>query len=541
MTTTTRVLLAIADADAATTFAEMGRESGDFEVVATAVDSSEVYELLDDEIDVIVVHEHLGPLPTFDLARDLTVRHPDVGLVLLARQPTQDMLDGALRSGFRGIARLPLQLEEIQASVSAASEWTRAVRHRLQPGVEEADETSRGRMIAIAGGKGGVGTTTVAVQLAVLAQRSRRGRRVCLVDLDLQTGDVRSLLDLTHRRSITDLVGVASELSSRQLDESLSSHESGLRVLLPPVEGEFGEDVDALSARQILGGIRSRFDIVIVDVGSVMTEAGSVAVELSDQTIVVTTPDVPAMRGTNRLLTLWDRLQVRSDDIQVLLNRTSRDSEIQSDMVRRIVDGDTIEATIPAGFWSLESPANTGNVTRLADGAVRSGIEDVAQELKLTSGKRRRGLRKKASGEDGSVTVEWLAILPIVIIVTLVLWQAVLWGYTYVLASHSAREAAQVAAVTDGSLSSMQSRLESAARGSIPDGWRGGLQVRTSSGGTLDTVEVTLRVPILFPGMNSPWTASADQGTFREDPSALGVTTSDDAVAAPDTGTGGAS
>lgn len=522
--TTTRVLLAIGDADAATTFADMGRESGDFEVVSTAADSGEVYELLDDEIDVIVVHDRLGPLPTFDLARDLTVRHPDVGLVLLARQPSQELLDGALRSGFRGIARLPLELEEIQSTVNAASEWTRAVRRRLQPGIDPAEDDSRGRMIVVAGGKGGVGTTTVAVQLAVMAREGGRGRRVCLIDLDLQAGDVRSLLDLTHRRSITDLVGVASELSSRQLDDALSSHESGLRVLLPPVEGEFAEDVDAVSARQILGGIRSRFDVVVVDVGSVMTEAGSVAVELADLTIVVTTPDVPSMRGTNRLLNLWDRLQVSTDDVKVLLNRTSRDTEIQSEMVRRIVDGETIETTIPAGFWALESPANTGNVTRLADGPVRSAIQDVAEEIGVVSGRKRRGLRrKKAASEEGSITVEWLAILPIVIMVALILWQAVLWGFTYVLASHSAREAAQVLAITDGSLDDLQGQLENVARDSIPGGWREDLELETRAANDsddpddiLDVVTVTLKVPILVPGIGAAWEASADQGTLRE-------------------------
>jgi pilus assembly protein CpaE len=513
-----KVLLAIDDAAAATTFTDMGRESGEFEVVATAVSSGEVYEQLDDEIDVIVIHEKLGPLPTFDLARDLSVRHPDVGLVLLARQPSQDQLDSALRSGFRGIARMPLELEELTSSVTTAGEWTRAVRLRLRPGVDVEEVSWAGRMVTVAGGKGGVGTTTVATQLAVLARQAGRGRRVCLVDLDLQTGDVRSLLDLTHRRSITDLLSVAAELSSRQIDDALSSHETGLRVLLPPVEGELGEDVDAGATRQILGGLRSRFDVVVIDVGSVMTEAATVAVELADQTLVVTTPDVPSMRGVNRLLGLWDRLQVRSDDVRVVINKASRTSEIQADMVRRIVDADALDATIAADFWAFETPGNTGNVARLTEGAARSGLEEVAAELDLAHTRRRGRLRRKETAEEGSITVEWLALLPIVLTVALLTWQAVLWGFTYVLASHSAREAAQVLSVAEGDADELQGRLEDTARSSIPDGWRSGLQLRQGSetDETVETVEVELNVPILLPGMDSPWTASADQGSFRE-------------------------
>ena len=129
------------------------------------------------------------------------------------------------------------------------------------------------RMVAIAGAKGGVGATTVAVHLALEAARRGPDRSVCLVDFDLQAGDVRSYLDLTHRRSVGDLVDVASDLSSRQLDESLSAHPSGLRVLLPPPEGERAEDVTGDVARRILGALRSRFDVVVVDVGAMSPRA----------------------------------------------------------------------------------------------------------------------------------------------------------------------------------------------------------------------------------------------------------------------------
>ena len=87
-------------------------------------------------------------------------------------------------------------------------------------------------------------------------------------------------------------------------------HSTGLRVLLAPERGEDGEDISASAARQILGALKFQYDIVICDVGSVMTEAGAVAVEMASNVLIVTTPDVPAIRAANRLLRLWERLQI---------------------------------------------------------------------------------------------------------------------------------------------------------------------------------------------------------------------------------------
>lgn len=511
-----QVLLAIDDADTATTFADIGRESGEFVVARTAVSSSEVLSSLDDDVDVVVLHESLGPLPVLDLARDLSTRRPDTGMVLLARQPTQDLLDHALRSGFRGIAHLPLELEELQATTAAAGEWTRAVRQRLRGGEDDDQPRRRGYLLALAGGKGGVGTTTLAVQLAVAAQGGGNGQRVCLVDFDLQAGDARSLLDLTHRRSVADLVDVATDLSGRHVDDALSTHESGLRVLLPPAHGEVGEDVDAVVARHVLGGIRSRFDVVVVDAGAVMSEASIVAVELADQVLVVTTPDVPAMRAANRLLELWDRLQARNDHVKAVINRASRDSEIQADMVRRVLDVDTLDSTVPAGFWSLETAVNTGAVHRLDSGPVRDGIDQLAEELDVVPARRRgRSLTRR---QRGSVTVEFLGVLPLILIVALAVWQASLAGFTYVLSTAAAREAATALAVTERSDSELQPYLEQVAADRLPEGWRSSMALERMVDDATGTEHVTVRldVPILIPGQRSPWSMSSQAGTVRE-------------------------
>ncbi|MCZ0973134.1 hypothetical protein O1L55_20560 [Streptomyces albulus] len=104
-----------------------------------------------------------------------------------------------------------------------------------------------------------------AVHLALAARAA--GRRVALVDLDLQSGDLGSYLDVQFRRSVVDLAGI-QDISARVLKEAVHAHHTGLGLLLAPEEGERGEEVDDRAARQIVTALRGRYDVVIADCGS---------------------------------------------------------------------------------------------------------------------------------------------------------------------------------------------------------------------------------------------------------------------------------
>ncbi len=512
------VVLAVDDARFATGVTDLASESGAFtvaQVVANAGELIAAMELVD--CDAIVIHADLRPLPVVDLAREIVARRPDVGLVLLAERVDADVLQAALRAGFRGVARLPLSLEDLTAAIEDAGGWSQAVRSRL---TEAEHGSTAARMVAVAGAKGGVGTTTVAVHLALEAVRRGPDRSVCLVDFDLQAGDVRSYLDLTHKRSVADLVDVASDLTSRQLDESLSAHPSGLRVLLPPPEGERGEDVTGDVARRILGALRTRFDVIVVDVGATVTEGGAVATELADETLIVTTPDVPAMRGANRLLALWERLRIRKDHVRVLVNRFSRDSEVQPELVARVVGAPVLKSTLPAEFRALEAAANTGDATRLEDGLLARGLGRLAEEVRVAprrqAAKRILGGRPVAAAarsDVGAVMAEMVGMTGWILITMLLLWQLGLAGYTAVLGTHAAREAARELAVSTLNDVSLIAHLEDVAREDLPRSFEDQLRVTLPED---DRVRLTLRVPVLVPGLWSPVRISFEQETHRE-------------------------
>lgn len=530
------------------------RESDELEIAGTVASTGELLTRLSSGgVDVVLLHEGLGPLPMMDCARQLGSHHPEVGVVLVVSTATPELLRAALQSGARDVLAAPLSLEELHESILGAGEWSHTLTQRAVATEDHGEALrSAGTMVAVAGAKGGVGTTTIVVHLALEAAQDARNGTVCLVDLDLQAGDVRSLLDLSHRRSIADLVDVADGLTSGQLTASLYTHTSGLRVLLPPAHGEEAEDVTGPVARAILGGIRSRYDTVIVDTGAVVTDANAVAIEMADQVLVVATTDVPALRGANRLLELWRRIDARHDDVAVLLNRTSRNREVQPDLARKVVSVPVLDATVPAAFDELEAAANTGVPERLEEGKARTALRAVtaAVGLRTSAGPPPRGLRGRwavarsrraerrtvatagspaaAEGhgrpdvpgpadhptavvaEQGSITVEAVGVALPMLLVIVLLWQIVLVGTTFVFAGHAVREGARQMAV-----GATATEVERTVASTLPGAWgRSNPAIDVDVSGSM--VGIDLAVPALVPGVASPWTITSQAGTVKE-------------------------
>ena len=478
-----QVILGVDDRLAAAELLALLEESGEFAVLGTAATAAELDDMLGGrEPDVVLVHEGLGPLPTFDLVRQIGLRYPEVAVVVAVRDGTPEVYSAAMVAGARGVIPLPFTLEELQGRLAAAAAWSRAVRRHVADGLAEGALGAGGRLLVVAGAKGGTGATTVATHLALLAA-AEPDRRVCLVDLDLQAGDVPSLLDLTHHRSVADLVEIAGELTSRGLEQALYAHPSGLRVLLAPPDGERAEDVGAVTARQVLAGIRSRFDLVVVDCGTVVTEAGAAAVELADQVLVVTTPDVASLRATRRLARLWARLDARKeDDLLVVLNRASRSSEVQPDLVRKVAGAPLARTTLPAAFRALEAAVNTGSPERL-EGPLRRALQDLAREVGVVGRPAGRG-----RGEAGQSAVEFLGAFLLILALTVGIWQALLLGFGWTLAANAADKGARQLAVG--------APVRPAVLGQLPGGWRPGAQVTVDPAG----VTVRLAVPLVVPG-----------------------------------------
>ncbi|MFJ9338089.1 CpaE family protein [Streptomyces sp. NPDC101733] len=385
----TRILPAAGDADAARAFVALLSQLPDAEPAGPVPDSTTLLntlgrlaaESLDELPEVVLVHERIGPVPALELIREVALRFPAVGVVLVTSDASPGLFAAAMDAGARGLITLPLGYEDLAARVQAAAQWSVGVRRHLGRS-PDAPTGPGGRVVTVTGAKGGVGTTFAAVQFALAAAAA--GRRTALVDLDLQAGDVGSYLDVQFRRSVADLAGI-QDISPRVLQDAVYEDRTGLALLLAPAEGERGEEVDERAARHVIAALRARYELVVIDCGSQVTGANAAAVESADLAVLVTTPDVVAVRAAKRLVRMWERLQVRkAEDTTMVVNRWSRHTEIQPALIQKITKTRPTRTPVPAAFKELQAVVDAGRVQDLDNrSTVKQALWALAGELGL--------------------------------------------------------------------------------------------------------------------------------------------------------------
>ncbi|MFI6851948.1 CpaE family protein [Streptomyces sp. NPDC050416] len=405
----TRILPAVGDADAVRSITTLLSQLPDAEPVAPVVDSTQLIDTLarlaaesvDELPEVVVVHERIGPVPALELIREVALRFPAVGVILVTSDASPGLMQAAMDYGARGMVALPLSYEELASRVQAVAQWSVGVRRHLGAGADVFTGVG-GTVVTVSGAKGGVGTTLTAIQLALAAQAS--GRSTALVDMDLQTGDVASYLDVQFRRSVVDLAAI-TDISPRVLADAVFRHDTGLVLLLAPAEGERGEDVTDRAARQIVSALRSRYEVVVIDCGAQLNGAGAAAVEMADRALLITTPDVVAVRGAKRAVRMWDRLQIRkAEETTVVVNRYSRGTEIQPPLIQKITGTAVAATAVPANFKELQSVVDAGRIHELeSKSTVKQALWGLAGELglvKVPEGAQKAG---RSRGDRGSV------------------------------------------------------------------------------------------------------------------------------------------
>lgn len=498
---TYHVLLATADPLLDSEIRDLFRESGDFSVAQTVPTAAAlVAEVAEREPGLVLLHETLGPAPALAIVRDLLERRPTLAVVLVSRDAGAAMLAAAMEAGARGVVTLPVSFADVQTRLTSAAAWSQRVRDRLADTEDPDNALSLGRIVAVAGAKGGSGVTTIAAQLALAAARAGGRRGVCLVDLDLQAGDVATFFGVTAHHDLADLVEVADELTARSISGALFRHASGVHILPAPEEGERAEMVTTGVARRVLGVLRTMFDAVVVDCGSVVSEANLGAIEIADRVLVVSTPDVLSLRGAHRLTRMWDRLQVRKPaDCDVLLNRASRKSVVQPGLARKVVESPLAATTVPARFRRLEEAANTGATDTVGDKRLARAYGQIALDVGLVP----RPVRRRGRGDAGILqSAQFALTVPALLLLVLFALQGLLVGGAALVAQREAGNAArgiEHGRTVDDVSASVTAALPRALAGA-----------RVEDGG--DRVTVRVDVPTLLPGVSRRITVTSTAG-----------------------------
>jgi pilus assembly protein CpaE len=232
-----------------------------------------------------------------------------------------------------------------------------------------AETAPRGKIIIVFGCRGGAGATMLAVNIA--ASLGRGGKSVCVVDLDLQLGDVFVALDLEATTSIAALAREISTIDDAALRRRLVRHDSGIYALsqvgrLDDVDPELPERMPKLLTK-----LAESFDYVVVDGVRDFGDHALAAMDMADKIAMVVTQDVQAVRRASRVAQLFRRLGYSERKIHVILNRHSTKATVDEREIERVL-AQPISATVRNDYPRLRKALDEGSL--LHDTARGSGV-----------------------------------------------------------------------------------------------------------------------------------------------------------------------
>lgn len=396
-------------------------EESDFDVTVDGVAESPnelAAIVLKHRPQVLFVHDHFGGRPgaVLPVVRDLISRDPGLSVLVVSSARGAEVYSNAMDMGAVGVLLDPFGLEELNQRLGSAIERSQVIRAAAGDGGGRNRVDDPGRVISIAGAKGGVGTTIFATHLAWDIATSEPGMRVCLMDLDIEKGDVPSYLDVNHRVSIADLAKISDDLAPRSVSDTVIVHTSGLHLLLAPTEIREAEFVTPDAVRRIIARLRTMYHLVIVDTGSAVTTSQAAAVESSDLTVQLVRAEVPALRAARRQMVAWESLGVAEpEDVRVVVNRFDKRGEIQQDTIDRLVLGERSQILLPVLDQALSRAGNTRTPSEVRNQRWWKSVRAIGDELDVAQKFRESlaesagtatSVRNAASVSGGSVAAE---------------------------------------------------------------------------------------------------------------------------------------
>lgn len=337
-------LIAIAESDGTSAQRLLSAANAVGHEVRILDDLETALEVCEQERPLVLV---VGPSLVGDLAFELATFLRTSGSTATVFAPLEvkaDALKAALRAGVADMVSIGDDLSEISAAIDhAAQTSTRSAGTGAAGG--DGDDVARGKVVTVFSTKGGVGKTVLSINLAAALAKS--GKRVVIVDLDLEFGDVGIMLGIKPGRTIYDAVQAFERLDETMLTAMLQSHSSGAQVLLAPVRPEDAECVTGTRIVNLLNMLAKMFEYVVVDTSPSFSDGVLAALDKSDEIYVVTMMDVASIKNTRISLQKLSQLGLDNGRVKLVLNRADSKVLLELHEVERAITG-PVAAHIPS-------------------------------------------------------------------------------------------------------------------------------------------------------------------------------------------------
>jgi pilus assembly protein CpaE len=256
------------------------------------------------------------PEKALELIEMLAKSAPKCDLLVTSTSADGNLILRSMRAGAKEFLTQPLQTQDLAAALQ------RVARQRAGSSGSSSPACS---IIAVAGATGGVGTTSLAVNLGC-SLAANPENSVVLLDLDLCLGDADVFLDTIPEYTISDVAQNINRLDLTLLKRSLTKHDSGLYLLPRPVQLEDARHITTDELTRVLGLLKASFTHVIIDTSKGYTDMDMHALSEADQVLLVTQLDLPCLRNVVRLMMSFKESGKFDDRVKIIVNRVGYDT-----------------------------------------------------------------------------------------------------------------------------------------------------------------------------------------------------------------------
>jgi pilus assembly protein CpaE len=373
----------------------------DIEVVGVAGTGRDAIQAAKDlHPNIVLMDINMPDLDGISAVEAITQEAPMVQVIMMSVQSDQDYLRRSMLAGARDFLTKPFNTDELISTIRRVNRMSQQRAAAMpQPMISSAGPgggmglpmaaTPEGSVIVVFSPKGGIGASTLVVNLAI-AMQQQPDVKVAIVDASLQFGDIGVMLNLQISRSISDLAEQINDLDNDLISTVIAPHPSGIKVLLAPARPELAELVLAEHLERIVNQMRLMFDFIIIDTPSVLNDLVLTALDLADRVLLLTTADIPSIRNTNLVFQVVEALGYPRAKIRLVLSRFDPRNPITPKMIadnlkhemtfQVPLDEVTVSASIRQGL-----PFVTEQRAKPVAQAVRKMAEQLISELEVKS------------------------------------------------------------------------------------------------------------------------------------------------------------
>ncbi|PLS06924.1 AAA family ATPase [Neobacillus cucumis] len=303
----------------------------------------------------------------YELCQEISVVYPHVYIILIVPDNMED-LKKAMLMGASDTLRSSYNHEELSEAVDHAKKY---MQHRALSDQKFVNLLKgNSRVIAVSSPKGGVGRTTVTVNLALAF--SRMGKKVAIIDVNLQFGEAAMYYNMKPKRTIYEWVKEGYGRQNHSITQFMTTVEGNVSILAAPPRPEFFEGIQEEHIRVAIEEAKEIFDVVLIDMSSQLSEIHLRCLSISDEILLLSSNEISVLRLTKLYLETLESINLR-DKVKLIINRYFKGHGLELNRIQEILRLDV--------FYSLPEQAN------VASSAIRTGQPFILSNSRSQLGK----------------------------------------------------------------------------------------------------------------------------------------------------------